>query len=228
MVFEPMNVPTLPTKRLICRAIFVALCVSAGTAGASEAPPNQGDINALRARLVTARQALERAHDSSSEPEGNALRAKIVRAEEAVIAYERALQRSKIQHAGDSKPLYFAGIALVADDASGVGVADDFLIPVVLLAIWVQHLRNRPVVSPPPEELADAWRDVMQRLADIALAVKALQMSYIPPLETLPAFPEAVRVKPKSSNAAGTRRPRWKLPDGSILEWDGLVGTVEP
>ena len=45
--------------------------------------------------------------------------------------------------------------------------------------------------------------------------------SYTPPPKELPGFPGAERVKPKGG------RPRWKLPDGRIGEWDGQHGDVE-
>lgn len=45
--------------------------------------------------------------------------------------------------------------------------------------------------------------------------------SYHVPPQALPGFPDAVRVPQK------THRARWKLPDGSILEWDYQHGRVE-
>jgi hypothetical protein len=49
---------------------------------------------------------------------------------------------------------------------------------------------------------------------------------YIPPPETLPGFPGAERVRPKTV-VAGRRRPRWKDASGAIYEWDFQHGTVE-
>lgn len=37
----------------------------------------------------------------------------------------------------------------------------------------------------------------------------------------LPGFPDARRVAPKGG------RPRWNLPDGDIIEWDGQHGELE-
>jgi len=45
--------------------------------------------------------------------------------------------------------------------------------------------------------------------------------SYTPPPGSLPGFPDAERIRPKGG------RPRWKLPDGDIGEWDGQHGEVE-
>ena len=50
----------------------------------------------------------------------------------------------------------------------------------------------------------------------------------IPPPANLPAFPDAVRVRPKTPvKRGGGLRKRWKLPDGRILEWDSLHGRLE-
>ncbi|MCJ8167146.1 colicin E3/pyocin S6 family cytotoxin [Pontibacter sp. E15-1] len=46
--------------------------------------------------------------------------------------------------------------------------------------------------------------------------------SYTPPPKNgLPGFPDAERVKPKGG------RPRWKLPNGDIIEWDGQHRELE-
>lgn len=45
--------------------------------------------------------------------------------------------------------------------------------------------------------------------------------SYTPPPRSLPGFPDAERIRPKGG------RPRWRLPDGDIGEWDGQHGEVE-
>ena len=49
-----------------------------------------------------------------------------------------------------------------------------------------------------------------------------------PPKGPLPGFPGAVRVPPKGGvRGGGGSRPRWKLPDGTILEWDRQHGEIE-
>ena len=50
----------------------------------------------------------------------------------------------------------------------------------------------------------------------------------IPPPDTLPAFPDAVRGTPKTPvQGGGGLRKRWKDPDGTIYEWDSQHGAVE-
>jgi hypothetical protein len=51
-------------------------------------------------------------------------------------------------------------------------------------------------------------------------------VTYIPPPKSLLAFPEAKRVKPKTSIAGGGLRKRWKDKD-YIYEWDSYHGRVE-
>ena len=48
----------------------------------------------------------------------------------------------------------------------------------------------------------------------------------VAPPKSLPAHPNARRVKPKTGNGAGKRR-RWQAEDGTIYEWDSQHGTVE-
>lgn len=51
---------------------------------------------------------------------------------------------------------------------------------------------------------------------------------YMPPPKTLPAFPDASRVRGKTPvQGGGGTRARWKSKDGKIIEWDSQHGTVE-
>jgi hypothetical protein len=45
--------------------------------------------------------------------------------------------------------------------------------------------------------------------------------SYTPPPKKLPGFTDAEKMRPKGG------RPRWRLPNGDIIEWDGQHGEVE-
>ncbi|MGD9591619.1 MAG: ankyrin repeat domain-containing protein [Candidatus Berkiella sp.] len=49
---------------------------------------------------------------------------------------------------------------------------------------------------------------------------------YIQKPNTLPGFPEAKRADPGTPYSGGLR-PRWKLPNGKILEWDSQHGELE-
>lgn len=49
----------------------------------------------------------------------------------------------------------------------------------------------------------------------------------VPAPRDLAAFPDARRVRPKTSRGDGSRRTRWKDSDGKIYEWDAQHGAVE-
>jgi hypothetical protein len=45
--------------------------------------------------------------------------------------------------------------------------------------------------------------------------------------QTLPGFPGSYRVRSKTRMPSGKLRPRWRTPDGRILEWDFQHARVE-
>ncbi|MWV24468.1 colicin E3/pyocin S6 family cytotoxin [Methylobacterium sp. 2A] len=49
----------------------------------------------------------------------------------------------------------------------------------------------------------------------------------VPPPRTLPGFPAAMRVRPKTPRPGGGLRMRWKDASGAIYEWDYQHGHVE-
>ena len=49
----------------------------------------------------------------------------------------------------------------------------------------------------------------------------------VAPPKTLPARPDAIRVKPKTGKGATGKRRRWRDQDGTISEWDYQHGAVE-
>jgi RHS repeat-associated protein len=58
-------------------------------------------------------------------------------------------------------------------------------------------------------------------LAGLLLALSNQTIAYQPPPQKLPAFPDAVRVRPKAGRA------RWIGDKGKIIEWDSRHGKVE-
>jgi len=51
---------------------------------------------------------------------------------------------------------------------------------------------------------------------------------YHPKPENLPAFPDAIWARPKTSvQGGGKKRPRWKDREGNIYEWDFQHGAIE-
>ena len=45
--------------------------------------------------------------------------------------------------------------------------------------------------------------------------------------QALPGFPGSYRIRAKTLMPSGKLRPRWRAPDGRVLEWDYQHGTVE-
>jgi hypothetical protein len=60
-----------------------------------------------------------------------------------------------------------------------------------------------------------------------AKVVKSPPLGYHPAPKTLPGFPKAKPVKPKTGMGGGKKRKRWKNDDGDILEWDYQHGKIE-
>lgn len=60
------------------------------------------------------------------------------------------------------------------------------------------------------------------------VVMSVLGLGYQPAPTTLPAFPDAVKAKKKTSvQGGGKLRPRWRDSDGHIYEWDFQHGAVE-
>ncbi len=93
---------------------------------------------------------------------------------------------------------------LVADDVTGVGIANDAAIPIVFTAgALVAGGQQIYEYFNPPEPVTTSY------------------YSYKPAPKKLPAYPDATPVK----NKAG--RKRWRLGNGDTAEWDSLHGELE-
>lgn len=125
-------------------------------------------------------------------------------------------------------PLAAAGATLVADDLTGVGVANDFLLPVVGLGLLATQLLTQ---APAPEtEVDKAWRGVLAEMQAAAQTARQVSQSssYIPPPKSLPVFPEAKDAKRKTpiKDVPGKLRKRWMDRD-RIFEWDSRHRRLE-
>jgi hypothetical protein len=139
--------------------LLLALCLGADTAAAQTTVlPTQGDLDAIRDRLQTARQAARLLKAGARDT----LQEKIKAAEGALKNYERLQQRAD-RHKKTRDLLWMAGGVTLADDASGAGVADDVLLPILALAAIAHHLLTQPAVE--DAQLGAAWTELMQSLA---------------------------------------------------------------
>jgi hypothetical protein len=148
--------------------LLVALWLGAGTAAAQPTVlPTQGDLDAIRDRLQKARQA---ARSLTAEHRDTVLE-KIKTAEGALKNYER-LQLHAERRKKTRDLLWMAGGVTLADDASGAGVADDVLLPIIALAAVAHHLLTQPAVK--DVELGAAWNELMQSLAAAGEAARVV------------------------------------------------------
>lgn len=172
-------------SRAVCWMVAILLWMSACHSNgerstgpqAQAGVPGEDEIDMLRARLEAARAALPGAPAHRREE----LRRALERAEAALARYERlAAQGKRREHA--QGVIYLAGATLVVNDATLAGVADDALLPFLLLGyVAVTLATPRPASS---NVLAQAWSDATRAAADvgrIASAEAALMMAEIPP-----------------------------------------------
>ena len=102
-----------------------------------------------------------------------------------------------------------ASLVLIADDVTGVGTADDILIPFLFGAAYLSDIFSIPRPGEVPLLLPQPNH------------VPGSRYNYYPAPTVLPGFPGAERIKSKS------QRRRWANPNGDILEWDSQHGEVE-
>ena len=208
--------------------LAVVICCVLSAVPARAGGPSPDELNAVKTRLTQARLVLT----SPDLPvEEDAHRSLVERLDKA----EAALQRySKLSAQGETRarleaPLALAGVALLADDATGIGAADDPLLPFIGLGLLATRLLTE--APAPATERDESWRTVLkevQAVSDMARQVSA-SSRYVQPPKLLPGFPNAKREKKLKTpipGAQGKLRRRWR--DGPrILEWDYQHGTVE-
>lgn len=121
----------------------------------------------LHDRLDAMRQQVRQNPDLEDE-QRTLLESRLAEVDSALKRFEQAVAKEE-EATHFAPPFVIAGTALVADDVTGVGAADDVLVPIVALAAVIDGLRNR---GPPALELQAS----MGRLdAAIGAAVQAGQ-----------------------------------------------------
>ncbi len=114
-------------------AVEVRAQPSAAEVVSSEAMVEEarGDLRTFKARLGRAEATLEK-EDLAK------IRTALEATEKALDAYARKLKERSSPDKSNS-PLIAAAGMIVADDASGIGLADDVLLPVIALAVLVEQ-----------------------------------------------------------------------------------------
>ncbi len=123
--------------------------------------PRPEDVAALRTQLSTSRAALKQADVDGLDPaDRELLSAQLSAAEDALKRFV-ALENKQAKK-NRLPPLYALAGTLAADDVTGVGAADDVLLPIVGLAILVTHFAA--MNAPTTAEVEGAWAEVVTRV----------------------------------------------------------------
>jgi hypothetical protein len=148
----------------------VVLCILAVVLASEAAAglPKPEDIKALQATLDSARQAITSPNADLDEADRQLLLHELTMAQSALTRFVR-MSNEHAQRNGLA-PLYAMGGALVADDATGIGAADDFLLPLVGVAILVAHVVM--VHRPSTPEVEAAWTEVAARSQQLSAAAR--------------------------------------------------------
>jgi hypothetical protein len=211
-----------PGRRPWVLLFVVLLCLVVGSPSvvAEETlAPTQGDIDAIRKRVERActvvvaveLDATDRTH----------LQEQLRQIETALAHYEELSQRGSKRKAAEG-PLYLAGVALLVDDTSGIGVTDDVLLPVIALGLLAAHLSTQPPVS--NRELRSAWEVVLSRL-QAAAGMAQLQMGKLSGKERasdIPSWAKGCKMKPGETPAqAADRILKDRYPGGNVPRGPG-------
>lgn len=138
--------------------------------------PSDDDVELLRWYIQRARRALP----SLPPMQRDLLAAHVTRAEQALETLFEALGERSWCTKGKGY-LYIAGAAVVADDATGVGAADDVLLPFIAFGAIALHMMTE--APAPPAELAMAWGGVVGTLDSLAREAERLKTSpVLPPM----------------------------------------------
>lgn len=130
-----------------------------------------GDVAIVRRRLAAGRAILADKNANLDATERAQLEAAIASAEAALRSYEGLSAQGQTQTAMMGG-LALAGGGIVADDATGVGVADDPLLIIVGLGMLATWLLTR---SPPSDaQLQGAWSSLVDAIKAVATAGEVL------------------------------------------------------
>ena len=156
----------------VLRWIVPLLLVLSGLAWADEGP-SADDVAKVRAKLQSARDALNRQGDKLNSADRQLLSSKLSEAEQALARFDELVARGK-ERAAATTPLVAAGGALVLDDATGVGTVDDVLLPFVGLGLLAAYLATKPPA--PAAEVQAAWQGVIAAIQNTAVASKNVKV----------------------------------------------------
>jgi len=133
--------------------------------------PAPGHVAEVRAKLATARAILGDKNAPIGEGERKELEVAVRNAEAALLGYDDLAGRGHARAAAMG-PLALAGGGILADDATGVGVADDPALIFIGIGILAALLLTQAPAS--DRQLAQAWSKVAASLKAVAAAGEVL------------------------------------------------------
>ena len=176
---------------LVAVTIATAGCFNGNGNGMRDRGPNRGgradavaptdaDLAAIWGRLHAAQAALP---DLPPE-ERERMRQALARAEVALARYEHLAAQGAVRQRRTGQ-IYMAGSFVVANDASGIGAADDWVIPFLILGLIATHLTTE--APAPPADLTQGWAEVIAGLNAVGKAAEGIRagqrVSPMPPMD---------------------------------------------
>lgn len=153
--------------RLLCLA---TLLIAAPSAAEEWSAPSRVDVEVVREKIRNARASLSRIA-GLEDADRQLLRAQIDDAADRLGRYEKLARRSE-RYAKNRDGMLLAGVALVGDDVSAVGVADDALLAVVAVGLLGNYLFSRGAVGEP--ELRQSWMEAIDALRAVGATTRSL------------------------------------------------------
>jgi hypothetical protein len=133
--------------------------------------PGRGNVAGVKAQLARAKALLDDPASGLTDEQRAELRTAVAQTEASVAGYEQLSSQGGTRTAAMA-PLALAGGGIVADDATGVGVADDPLLILVGIAALAVLVATKPAAPEP--DLEDAWRKIandLQKLGEIGTGI---------------------------------------------------------
>lgn len=133
--------------------------------------PGRGNVAGVKAQLGRAKALVNDPASGLTEEQRAELRTAIAQTEASVATYEQVSSQGQTRTAAMA-PIALAGGGILADDATGVGVADDPLLILVGIAALAVLIATKPAAPEP--DLDNAWRKIasdLQKLGEIGTGI---------------------------------------------------------
>lgn len=201
MTGTPDRLTRMLRHSAILTCLMVLLPIAARAQSVAQPAKHPSSVLAdIQGKLLLARRSLESPMGATLDAEQRQrLFSALIDAEAAVTRYTQLSQQGDARQIAMA-PLAVAGAGVVADDATGVGVGDDVLLPFIGIAMLAAYCKTASPAS--NKELAIAWQEVIGRLdalTRITDQIRAARWTCTAqcnvqaiPGKSLPTFPERV------------------------------------